>query len=136
MAEVKPSTHIKNGHPKALNLLGVNHKVSVKISSFAIKPARARIGSIVAFSLNLKSTSNSKQKLVIDYRVHYVKAKASISIRTFKWAEKYIGKKETLLLSKQHSFKNMSTRKHYPGEHLIEVLINGNVTAKKSVRLT
>lgn len=127
-------TLIKKGHPKALNLLGVNHKASVKAGSFTIKPLRAKIGSVVTFSLNLKSTSKSKQKLVIDYRVHYVKANDSISVKTFKWAEKYIGKNESL--SKQHSFKNMSTRKHYPGRHLIEVLINGKVAAKKSVRLT
>ena len=128
-------TLIKTGHPKALKLLGVNHKPSVQVSSFVIKPARIKVGGMTALFLELKSVSKKKQKLVIDYVVHHVKEKGISSPKTFKWAEKTIAPKEILLLVKQHSFKNLSTRRHYPGEHLIEVLVNGKVSARKSVRL-
>lgn len=126
---------IKSGHSQALKILGVSHKASVKVISFSIKPARVKIGVVATLFLELKSTSKSKQKLVIDYRVHYVKNKGALSVKTFKWAEKLINKSDKLSLTKQHSFKNMSTRRHYPGEHLIEVLVNGKVAVKKIVRL-
>ncbi len=128
-------TLIKSGHPKALKLLGVNHKPSVQVSSFVIKPARISVGDVAALFLELKSVSKKKQKLVIDYVVHHVKKGGSASPKTFKWAEKTIAPKETLSLVKQHSFRNLSTRTYYPGEHLIEVLVNGKVAAKKMLRL-
>ena len=128
-------TLIKKGHPQALKLMGVNHKSAVQVSSFLIKSARIEVGDVVTLYLELKSTGKSKQKLVIDYRMHFVKNKGALSVKTFKWAEKTIDKNQALSLTKQHSFKNMSTRKHYPGEHLIEVMVNGKVAAKKSLRL-
>jgi len=128
-------TLIKSGHPQALKLLGVNHRPAVQVSSFVIKPARIKFGDIVTLYLELKSVSKSKQKLVVDYNVHYIKDRGSISTKTFKWAEKTIAPKETLSLVKQHSFRNLSTRTHYSGEHLIEVLVNGKVSARMSLRL-
>jgi len=128
-------TLIKTGQPKALQLLGVNHQPSVQVSSFVIKPARVKVGDVVFLFLELKSIAKSKQKLVIDYVVHYIKEKGALSSKTFKWAEKTIAPKETLSLVKQHSFRNLSTRTHYSGEHLIEVLVNGKVSARKSLRL-
>lgn len=128
-------TLIKKGHPQALKLMGVNHKTAVEVASFVIKPARVKVGDIVTLFLELKSTSKSNQKLVVDYNVHYVKDRGSISTKTFKWAEKTIAPKEILSLAKQHSFRNLSTRTHYSGEHLIEVLVNGKVAARKSLWL-
>ncbi len=128
-------TLIKKGHPQALKLVGVNHKSAIEVTSFVIKPARVKVGDIVTLFLELKSTARSKQKLVVDYNVHYIKDRGSISTKTFNWAEKTIAPKETLSLVKQHSFRNLSTRTHYSGEHLIEVLVNGKVAARKSLRL-
>lgn len=129
-------TLIKRGHPKALKLMGVNHKSSVEVTSFVVKPARIKVGDIAALFLELKSTSKSKQKLVVDYRVHYVKNRGSISTKTFKWAEKTIAPKASLSFVKQHSFRDLSTRTHYSGEHVIEILVNGKVAARKVLRIS
>ncbi len=128
-------TLIKKGHPQALKLLGVNHEPSVRVSSFVIKPGRINIGGVATMFLELKSASKKKQKLVIDYVVHHVKQNGNASPKTFKWAEKIISPNETLSLVKQRSFRNLSTRTHYSGEHLIEVLVNGKVAARKVLRL-
>lgn len=128
-------TLVKSGHQKALQLLGVNHRPLVRVKSFTVKPAGVRAGSVATLFLEIISTARSEQKLVIDYIVHHVREKGTISEKTFKWAVKTIGPNATLSLVKQHSFRNLSTRTHYPGEHLIEVLVNGKVAARKSVRL-
>lgn len=39
------------------------------------------------------------------------------------------------VFSKKHSFKDMSTRKHYPGEHHIALIMNGVEKAKVSLEL-
>ncbi|MCH7948551.1 MAG: hypothetical protein IIC66_12225 [candidate division Zixibacteria bacterium] len=54
----------------------------------------------------------------------------------FKWAVKTIDSKSDLTLNKKQSFKDQLTRKHFPGAHKIEVLINGDVVVTKSVMLS
>ncbi|MGH8014760.1 MAG: DNA alkylation repair protein, partial [Candidatus Zixiibacteriota bacterium] len=71
-------TLIKKGNAQALKLMGVNHKSAVEVTTFAVKPTRIKVGDIVALFLELKSTSKSIQKLVVDYKVHYVKGRGSI----------------------------------------------------------
>ena len=39
-------------------------------------------------------------------------------------------------IDKKHSFKNMSTRKHYSGEHKFEIVVNGEVKASASLILS
>ena len=55
--------------------------------------------------------------------------------KLFKWAVKSINSGNDLTLEKKQSFKDQFTRKHFPGAHKIEVLINGDVVASKSVVL-
>jgi hypothetical protein len=38
-------------------------------------------------------------------------------------------------ISKKHSFANMSTRKHFPGEHKLQIVINGEIKAEKTILL-
>jgi hypothetical protein len=38
-------------------------------------------------------------------------------------------------ISKKHSFRDLSTRKHYPGAHRFEIIINGVVLAEGVVTL-
>ena len=38
-------------------------------------------------------------------------------------------------ISKKHAFKDLSTRKHYTGEHKLEIVVNGVVKAEHSVIL-
>jgi hypothetical protein len=45
-------------------------------------------------------------------------------IRTFKLTEN-----ETKSFSKQQSFKDLTTRKHYKGIHTISIIVNGQVKA-------
>jgi hypothetical protein len=39
-------------------------------------------------------------------------------------------------VAKNHSFADMSTRRHYPGEHRIAIIVNGVEKASKSLVLT
>jgi hypothetical protein len=43
----------------------------------------------------------------------------------FKLREVELGPKASLNVTKRQRFVDFSTRKHYPGEHKVEVLVNG-----------
>ena len=131
-------TLIKNGHPLVMSLFGFAKKPNVRIKSFSIKPAKVKIGDggMATLVLKLSTDQKSKQKLSIDYRVYFVSKNGSKSKRLFKWVVTSIDSKNDLTLEKKQSFKDQLTRKHFPGVHDIEVLINGNVVASKRVILS
>ena len=85
------------------------------------------IGGEARLSFELHSCAKRSQKLAIDYRVHYVKADGKLSGKVFKLVEKSLKAGESLSLSSKHSFREMTTRKHYPGKHKIEIIVNGQV---------
>lgn len=120
---------VKQGHAGALALLGAGTEAAVALESVRITPARTSIGGKVAITLGIRSTSDEAQRIVADLRVHYVKANGSTSPKVFKLRTADVGPGEVLACRKQVSLRDMSTRRHYPGEHRVELLLNGRAIA-------
>jgi 3-methyladenine DNA glycosylase AlkC len=118
-------TLVKQGHKQALALFGAAHKPDIGISSFKLGAKKLVLGDDLEMGLVLVSQAKKLQQLVIDYRIHYVKASGRTSPKVFKWKTATLQPGQSLMLSKKHSLKNFTTRKHYPGQHRIELLING-----------
>ncbi|HQL25318.1 MAG TPA: DNA alkylation repair protein, partial [candidate division Zixibacteria bacterium] len=51
------------------------------------------------------------------------------SPKVFKLAEKTIAPGETLALQVRQSFADVSVRKHVPGRHRLEIIVNGRTVA-------
>lgn len=126
---------IKKGHPAALDLMGAGAAPEVLIKSFKATPPRLRLGERLAIELELNSTSAKTQTLIIDYVVHYVKASGESSPKVFKWKQIQLSAQAALALRKEQMIRNFSTRRHYPGEHRIELQINGLRLAQTAFRL-
>ena len=71
------------------------------------------------------------QKLVIDYSIHYQKKSGELAPKVFKLKDLNLKAKQTVSISKSHNFQNLSTRKHYPGKHAVEIFVNGKSHGKK-----
>ena len=128
-------TLIKKGDPRALALFGCAASPNIAVGHFEASRKRLRIGDSVALSVQLKSKARQKQKLVIDYRVHFIKANGKTSPKVFKWTQKSLGAGETVALKTRHAFVDHSTRKHRPGMHSVELVVNGKVVANVTVLL-
>jgi 3-methyladenine DNA glycosylase AlkC len=122
-------TLIKKGHPGALELIGATGKASVKVIAFDVQPKRVRLGEAVNFALRFKSTAKSTQRLVVDLGIHFVKNSGGSSRKVFKWKEISLVKNESVEFTKKQRIQDFTTRKHYPGAHKVEVLINGRALA-------
>jgi 3-methyladenine DNA glycosylase AlkC len=121
---------IKQGYQPALELLGyTSSNVSAEINSL---PESVKNGESILFSISISSKSDTPQAMLIDYIVHYQKANGSLAPKTFKLSKVTLQPHQVLTLTKSHSFKQMTTRKHYLGEHLIELQINGQKYGKQS----
>lgn len=123
-------TLIKEGHAGALTLLGAGEKAKVRIESFEVSPKRVKLGEVVNFSLTLTSTSRKSQRLLVDYVIHYVKQSGGTSEKVFKWKELELAPGASLRLEKRQTFRDFTTRKHYPGKHRVEVQVNGERMAE------
>lgn len=118
-------TMIKKGIPGALALFGFSD--TPKVSAIMIQPKKKsyRLGDEINFEYELTSQFSQKQKLAVDYKIHYLKKSGNHSAKVFKLTEKVISPRSTIKVSTRQSFADMSTRKHYPGQHKIELIVNG-----------
>ena len=124
---------VNAGDPAVMELYGYREpRVKVKL---AVKPASLSIGETAEIELTIESAAKAEQKLLVDYIVHYRKANGKLGPKVFKWTEKTLPAGGSVKLKKKQSFKNVSTRKHYPGEHFVEIQVNGKALAKRKVQL-
>ena len=70
----------------------------------------------------------------LEYIIHYVKAKGKMSQKVFQIIEKEYdpGRHK---ISRKQSFTDMTTRKHFPGNHQIAIIVNGVEKARESFNL-
>ncbi|UCE24755.1 MAG: DNA alkylation repair protein [Candidatus Zixiibacteriota bacterium] len=126
---------IKKGNPKVFPIFGFTSSPKVEVRRFRLSRKKVKIGSSISLSFDLVSGANRSQKLAIDYRLHYVKKNGKRSPRVFKLSEKVLGSGKTVMISTRHSFENRCTRIHYPGEHRLDLIINGRVVLSEDFSL-
>lgn len=122
-------TLIKKGDRRALSVIGAGEKARVRVLRFAVTPTRLRLGGRVGFTLEFESGSAKIQRLVVDYAIHYVKRSGAIAPKVFKWKELDVGPRERVMLSRSQVIRDFTTRRHHPGRHEIDLLINGDKVA-------
>ena len=128
-------TLIKQGHPEVFAIFGFTDRPKVTAADFRPSRKTAAVGETLGLTCRIESAGKTKQKLAIDFTVHYVKKNGKTSPKVFKWAEKTIGAGESLELSTEISLREMTTRTHYPGRHPIELVVNGRTVAETSFTL-
>jgi len=116
---------VKQGHRGALATLGVGGKPNVTVGRPRLTPARVALGGELRFSFELTSTGKKRQELLVDYAVHFVKANGGTKPKVFKLKKLVLSPAERVELASTVSFEDLTTRRHYPGRHRIEVVVNG-----------
>ena len=116
---------LKRGNPAALATLGVGAAPAVTISRATLEPRRVKLGGKLRFFFHLTSSAAAAQQLLVDYAVHFVKANGAARPKVFKLRRVQLGASAQLRLAGSVSFEDLTTRRHYPGRHRIEVLVNG-----------
>jgi 3-methyladenine DNA glycosylase AlkC len=128
-------TLIKQGHAGMLALWGAGAAFEGRCTLKAA-PKSVKVGDGVTLTLTLRSISNAAQSLLIDYAVHHVKAHGGTSAKVFKGWKLTLGAGESRTLTRQHSFKAVTTRRYHAGPHRFEISINGAAAASASVTLS
>lgn len=116
---------IKRGEADALAVLGYGADVDVSISDISITPQYAQLGDQLTVGFCIRNQAAQTQALLVDFAIHYVKANGTTSRKVFKLKTLQLESAASVKFSKKVSLKDMTTRKHYSGEHKVEALLNG-----------
>jgi len=127
-------TLIKQGDPAVLAAWGLGQAFR-GVAEWTLAPARVTVGGELTLRLTLRSTAATRQRLMIDYAVHHMKANGSRSPKVFKGWALELGPREERALERRHSFKPITTRRYHPGAHTVDLRINGQVLGEAVFQL-
>jgi len=116
---------VKRGDRAAFKLLGFGSQAKVSVGDIKITPEAADMGTSVSIAFEVTNTQTKAQTLLIDLAVYYVKAKGQSQAKVFKLKQLELAAGQKVCLKKTLSLAEMSTRKHYPGVHRVDVILNG-----------
>jgi len=115
-------TLLKQSDKQILELFGYKDVNNIKVDNFKLQK-EVKIGDSLEFSFDINSNENLG-KLRVEYIVEFVRLKNKSSKKVFMISDGEFNTK-VKHVKKLHSFKPITTRKYYSGEHKIYLLING-----------
>jgi 3-methyladenine DNA glycosylase AlkC len=127
---------VKRGDSEALEILGFGSPDGVAIEGFSVDPAQVEIGGRVQVSFEIINGLDTPAAYNVDLAVHFVKASGGTSPKVFKVRTLELAPGEKARLSKTISVAQHTTRTHYPGEHRVDVVVNGVPTPTRSFWIT
>jgi 3-methyladenine DNA glycosylase AlkC len=115
---------VKRGDPQALAILGFGD-ATVSVRTVQVAPVVASIGDPITVAVDLVNDGSAAQRVLVDLRVHFVKASGRTSPKVFKLKTLELEPGASARFTKRISLAQHTTRRHYPGRHQVEVLVNG-----------
>jgi len=125
---------VKSGHLGALALLGYDDDFDIDLS-FHDYDKEVQWGDKFNFEFTLKNNRPDSKKLMVDYIIGYQKKTGTISDKVFKLKKLELAGNKSFTISKKQSFKAITTRIYYPGEHTLAIQVNGRILGKVSFEL-
>lgn len=125
---------VKRGDLRALALLGVDVDAEIGVR-LELGASEARIGDRLELNVTLENPGEREMVAEVDYAVSYARPSGRPSRRVFKMARVDLPAGETLNLTRRLELAHRSIRTLHPGEHLVELQVNGKVRAGRAFAL-
>lgn len=122
-------TLVKAGDPGALAVMGYKEDDAITVASLSTEPQSAAIGSAIHILVEIRNSAGTERAALVDLRLVFARPGGRTSAKVFKGRELLLGPGESALVGKKVSLAQHSTRRHYPGEHRVAVLVNGRERA-------
>lgn len=119
-------TLLKKGDKAALGLVGIETENLTKdfnIQTFALQKNKVKTSENLVFDFVLQN-QGPERKFRLEYAVYFIRKNGAHSKKIFQIATKNFPK-GLFKFSKKHAFRDLTTRKHYVGKHLISLVVNG-----------
>jgi len=123
-------TLLKKGDQHALTLQGFRPGCKAVIHGLLL-PAEVSIGGHLDFNFSFKSQEKKPTMFRLDYAIDYRTATGKMSRKVFKISENTFPPGQKVTIERKRSFRDLTTRKHFAGKHLLSILANGKKLAAK-----
>lgn len=117
-------TLVRAGHPTAIRLTGGTPNATLDTTA-TLHPTRPHIGDTLRIHVTLTNPRDEDVTAVLGIRIHYIKKNGTTSPKTFKLPTTTLTRGQTTTLRKTISLAQQTTREHHPGEHNVDILVNG-----------
>jgi len=124
---------LKKGNTEALKLFGFKGAEGIKVTDLKLLPDKVKVGDKINFSFKLKS--DKEQKIRLEYTIDFITSSGKISKKIFKISENTYEPHKIYPISKIHSFKDLTVRKHFEGNHTLAIIVNGENLAEKIFKI-
>lgn len=128
-------TLVKRGDPEALALLGADTAAEVRLVELTVEPAVVAIGGRVRIAFTLELVTPAEADAVIDYRVAYMGVRGAKAPKVFKLTRRTLTIGVPVTVTRDHAFEHVSIRRIHPGEHTIDIQVNGRVLGSATVHV-
>ncbi|MGF7047374.1 3-methyladenine DNA glycosylase AlkC [Paenibacillus sp. DS2015] len=134
-------TLIRQANPEIMSLFGYAEPAAGTLSltthaSLSAEPNVVSIGGASELKYELHIQEGEPVHIRIEYGIDFVKARGQTSRKSFLLSDKTVTGGARLNGIRTHSWRELTTRRHYPGEHRISLLVNGREVAYVMVDLT
>lgn len=129
-------TLLKQAHSDALALFGLASAKSIEVKNFTVDNCAIALNDDLCFSFDLYHKEKGPLKLRVEYCIYYMKANGKQNKKIFKITENVYAPDTIYSFRRKQSFRDLTTRKHYAGEHRLSLIINGKEIAIKEFYLS
>jgi 3-methyladenine DNA glycosylase AlkC len=123
-------TLLKKADARALGIFGWDDQPQCAVVDLVLENSVISIGDHLVFSFGLVNQHEAARQLRVEYAITYAKANSKTGRKVFKITENEYQPGNMVTFRRRQSFADMTTRRHYAGAHVIEILINGMEKAR------
>jgi 3-methyladenine DNA glycosylase AlkC len=123
---------LKQAHPRALALFGLQ-QLPLQVQLEMLN-ARVSAQQPLSFRILLAGPADLQAKLRLEYKIGYRKKSGQLNYKVFQLSNK-VWTGQTLSFERRQSFIDLTTRTHYPGQHHLQIMLNGHCYAESFFEL-
>jgi 3-methyladenine DNA glycosylase AlkC len=127
---------LRAAHPEALALMGISPQPDIDVAEWSVSPIVVPMGGDAEFRYALHVPDGPSRKLRLELAVSYPRTTGRYYRKIFKLSEKTVTGGTLVKGGRSVSFADLSTRRHYPGDHKLALVVNGQEVASSEVRLS
>jgi len=127
-------TLLKQGNRDILLLFGFDSDM-IELAGFSIETPMIRIGENLEFTFSIINRDQKIRAVRMEYAIYYKRKNGSRSKKVFKISERDIEPGRNYEVYRKQSFRKITTRMFYSGEHKLSVIINGKESGAKFFEL-
>ena len=117
-------TLLKQGHSEILKQYGLESEY-IAVGDLQILTPEVKIGDSLAFSFSVTNLNAEAHTIRLEYGVYYMKGNGTLARKVFKISERIYPPQAKATIQRRQSFRLITTRRFYTGQHQLSVIVNG-----------